>query len=274
MEKLFEIFPGGQSGVFRLIGVVMTVLITFTVLKVSDQALQRLERKRAGLPHKFLHSSLKGIIMVIGLFAILSQFEFTRDFSTTILQSGSLIIAVATFAAQKALGNVISGFSISASKPCDIGQKIRVVSGGTTLAEGLVRDMTMRHVVIEQYDGQACILPNSVIDSSVIVNTNYIENVGNFMEFEIAFGSDVEKAKEIIMEECRKEPLLIDVDRISVLVNRLTANGIVLKFTAKTKDLNDSFRACSNLRQHVVEAFGKNGIEIPYQTVTVLREQA
>lgn len=97
------------------------------------------------------------------------------------------MIAIATFAAQQALGNVISGISLSVSKPYNEDDKIRVVQGGSIIAEGIVKDITIRHTIIRQYNGECCIVPNSVMDSAVITNTNFIENVGNFIEIEIGY---------------------------------------------------------------------------------------
>ena len=253
----------------KFIGAGVTLLVMALFLYLTDRAFRRLLAGRSGLNLRFLGSVVKALIIITGVYTAISQFDAAREISRTLLQSGTLIVAVATFAAQQALGNIISGFSISATKPCDIGQKIKVQSGGSVIAEGLVRDMTLRHVVIEQYDGNTCIVPNSVIDSAVIINTNYLAHVGNFMEFEISYDSDIDRAKTVIARICREEPLLLDTDKTSVYVSRLTANGIVLKFTAWTKDLNESFQACSNVRQRVVEEFAREGIVIPYQTVTV-----
>ena len=242
---------------------------TFIAMVLCYRFFGRLMKKNPRIHLRFLRSLAGTGILLLGVYIALAPFEIARGMSKTILQSGTLIIAVATFAAQKALGNVISGFSLSASRPCDIGQKIKVVSGGSVLAEGIVKDMTMRHVVIDQYDGQSCIVPNSVMDNSVIINTNYVEQVGNYMEFEVAYGTDIEKARKVLGEILKGEPLLLNPEGISIFVNRLTANGFVLKFTCWTRDLNDSFRACSNIRQGVLERFPEEGIDIPYNVVEV-----
>ena len=197
------------------------------------------------------------IIIVIGVYAALSQFEIARTISTSLLQSGSLIIAVATFAAQQALGNVISGFFISATKPCEIGQKVKIMSGGNVIAEGIVRDMTVRHIFIEQFDGQSYIVPNSLADSSVIVNTNFVEDVGNYIEIEVGYDTDVEEARKIIQKICDEDPRILNNQKTKVLVSAITANGMLLKFTIWSKDLNDSFEACSNVRQRLVSEFLK-----------------
>jgi len=247
--------------------VLLTMFVAITLVNRGFESL--ISRSRAKLPLKFAKSLVNVVIIVTCVYTILLQFEITKEVGSALIQSGTLFIAIATFAAQKALANVIAGFSLSAAKPCDIGQKIKVMDGSTVIAEGIVTDMTMRHIVITQYDGQSCIIPNAIVDESVIINTNYEENVGNFMEFEIGYDADIDRAREVILGICRDEPLLIDVDKIKVMVSRLTANGIVLKFTAKTKTLNENFEVCSNLRKRIVEAFREEGITIPYNTVDV-----
>lgn len=252
----------------QLISTGILVLAFLLICNAINTSYKKLLAKHCSLQVKFLYNLARTVVVVVFVYSILSQFSLTREISATLLQSGSLIIAVATFAAQQALGNIISGISISAAKPLDVGQKVKLVSGSTTLAEGIVTNMTLRHVVIDQFDGQSCIIPNSVVDSCVIVNTNYVEHVGNFLEFEISYDADIEKAKQLIREALEAEPLVIRKD-VSVLTSQVSQNGMVLKFTVWTKDLNDSFTACSNLREQVVKRFMEEGIDIPYNTVDV-----
>jgi len=252
-----------------IIQVVVILAVTGLIVVLVNHFFNRFIARREKLYQKFIKSILTFIIIVIGVYAALSQFEIARTISTSLLQSGSLIIAVATFAAQQALGNVISGFFISATKPCEIGQKVKIMSGGNVIAEGIVRDMTVRHIFIEQFDGQNYIVPNSLADSSVIVNTNFVEDVGNYIEIEVGYDTDVEEARKIIQKICDEDPRILHNQKTKVLVSAITANGMLLKFTIWSKDLNDSFEACSNVRQRLVSEFLKAGITIPYQTFSV-----
>lgn len=217
----------------------------------------------------FFRSILNVLIYVITVYILAQQFEVTKDLSTQLLQSGSLIIAIATFAAQQALSNVISGFSLSFSKPYDVEDKIKVVSGGSVIAEGYVKDITLRHTVISQYNGESCIVPNSVMDSSVITNSNFTENIGNFMEVAISYESDVRKAMYIMQNICMGHKLTLNTAENKVFVKGYAADGVILKTTVWTKTLDDSFQACSDIRVEMVERFRNNGIDIPYQTVTL-----
>ncbi len=218
---------------------------------------------------RFFKSTANLLVVIVVIYALVQQFDVTKDISKALLQSGTLIIAVATFAAQQALGNVISGFSLSMSKPYNVEDKIRVVQNGNTIAEGIVMDITIRHTIIRQFNGESCIVPNSVMDSAVITNTNFTENIGNFMEVEISYSANIDEAIDLFQKICIEHELTLNTIENKVFIKGYTQNGIVLKSTIWTRTLDDSFQACSDIRITLVKEFKKNGIIIPYQTVVV-----
>lgn len=228
-----------------------------------------ISRKTKAVHLRFTKSALNVTIDVIAFYSLAQQFELTKDISKALLQSGSLILAIATFAAQQALGNVISGISLSVSKPYNVDEKIKVVVGGNVIAEGLVKDVTIRHTIIYQFNGESCIVPNSVMDSAVIININFTENIGNYIEIEIDYDADVEKAIAIMRKLCVEHDLTLNTEANAVTASGYTQNGVIVKTIVWTRNLNDSFQACSDIRVALVREYNKNGIKIPYQTVTI-----
>lgn len=249
------------------IGIFVAVIIISNYL--ISLIFKYIYKKTKAVHLRFSKYALNVIIDIVVFYSLAQQFEMTRDISKVLLQSGSLILAIATFAAQQALGNVISGISLSVSKPYNVDEKIRVIQGGTVIAEGLVKDVTLRHTLIYQFNGETCIVPNSVMDSAVVINTNYTENIGNYVEIEIGYSADMEKAIAIMRKICSEHELTLNTEANAVTVSGFTQNGAILKTIIWSKDLNDSFKACSDIRVALVREFNKNGIEIPYQTVTI-----
>lgn len=252
-----------------IIKIGLFIVVAFVLNYIVNLIFRLLSKKTKEIHLRFLRGVANVIVNVIIIYSFAQQFEITKDISKVLLQSGSLIIAIATFAAQQALGNVISGISISLSKPYKVDEKVRVMQGGTVIAEGIVKDVMLRHTVIDQFNGETCIVPNSVMDSSVIVNTNYTANVGNFVQIEIGYTADIEKAIEVMQRVCVEHELTLNTDQNPVRVSGYTQNGVILKTTIWTENLNDSFKACSDIRIALIEEFQKNDIEIPYQTITV-----
>ena len=254
-----------KLAVFIAAELVLTQMISLIFRMIS--------RRNKGVHLRYAKSAINVTIIVVGVYSLAQQFDITKDISKVLLQSGSLIVAIATFAAQQALGNIISGFSLSMSKPYEVADKIKVVQGGGIIAEGIVQDITIRHTIIRQFNGESCIVPNSVMDASVITNTNYTENIGNFMEIEIGYSADIDRAMDIMQKICINHELTLNTESNKVFIKGYTQNGMILKTTVWTGNLDDSFRACSDIRAELVKEFLKNDIEIPYQTVTIYNEQ-
>lgn len=249
------------------IGICIAIVATSNYL--ISLIFKYLSKKTKAVHLRISKSAINVIIDIIAFYSLAQQFEMTRDISKVLLQSGSLILAIATFAAQQALGNVISGISLSVSKPYNVDEKIRVVQGGTVIAEGLVKDVTLRHTIIYQFNGETCIVPNSVMDSSVVINTNFTENIGNYVEITIGYGEDIEKAITIMRKLCAEHELTLNTEANAVTASGYSQNGVTLKTIIWTQNLNDSFRACSDIRISLVREFNKNDIKIPYQMVTI-----
>ena len=270
------LWSGGmrKMGIRQIVMVVGFIGVTFVLIQIVNLIFRRLERKNNAAHLRFSRSVIKVFIIVMTIYALAQQFDMTKDMSTALLQSGSLVIAVATFAAQQALSNVISGFILAFSKPYNVNDKIRVSQGNSVIAEGIVTDITLRHTIINQYNEESCIVPNSVMDSAVITNTNYTENIGNFMEITVGYDSDIPKAMELMKRICAGNMLTLNTMENKVFVKGYSADGVILKTTVWTKNLNDSFKACSEIRLALVQEYLNHGIEIPYQTVTVKSREA
>lgn len=255
MEKII------QAG----IGILVCSIVGFTLNLVCN----KLSKKKSKMYIKFINSVLNFMIVAGCIYYILSLFDSTKGISKTLLTSSALIIAIATFAAQQALGNVISGFSLSLSKAYNLGDKVKIMSGNSVVTEGTISDITIRHTVIRTFDGQDAIIPNSVMDSSIILNANYSSKCGNFLEVEISYDSDIEAASEIFKNLCVNNERTLNDTSTKIYVSRLSSNGIVLKTTIWTENMDNNFLACSEIRTGIVKEFKKAGITIPYNTITI-----
>lgn len=258
---------GRKMNLLLKIGIFVAIILTFNYL--VSLFFGYISKKTKEVHLHITKCAINVAVDVIAFYSLAQQFDMTRDISKVLLQSGSLLLAIATFAAQQALGNVISGISLSVSKPYNVDEKIRVIQGGTVIAEGLVKDVTLRHTLIYQFNGETCIVPNSVMDSSVVVNTNFTENIGNYVEIEVDFGADVEKATGIMRKICAGHELTLNTEANAITASGYTQNGIILKTIIWTQNLNDSFKACSDIRIALVREFRENDIEIPYQKIII-----
>ena len=232
--------------------------------------LRYITRKQKKLHVRFICNLLKTLNVVACLIAILNIYLDINKAITAVLTGGGLILAILSFAAQKALNNTISGISISFSRPFNLGDKIKVLSGSTIIAEGTVSDITLRHTVVMTYDGQECIIPNGTMNESMIINVSSRDRVGNFLEVTVGYDDDLDLAIEIVEKTVRSAPKVLDCTK--PLICRFDADGPVIKTTVWTSNVAENFVACGHIRKKLVSEFKANGITIPYQTVTVNKD--
>lgn len=240
---------------------------TGIIMYIVNLIFKKLRRKSQSVSLKFLNSLIQVIIVTVSVFFLLGQFEATKEVSKQLLQSSSLIIAILTFACQKVLANVIAGVVLSSSKPFDIGDKISILSGSTTIATGVVVDMTVRHTTIQMIDGRCVIIPNGTINDCSIINNNTLDDNGYTMTFECTYDSDVDLAMKLVEEEIEKHPLTINDNekhKTGITCSNLGANGFELKATVWSDNIANNFQACSDLRISVFKSWKLHNISMPY----------
>ena len=230
----------------------------FALNKIFGMILKRKEQ----IHIKFLRSMSKVVLTIIAFICISGLFNTTKALSATLLTSSSLLVAIVGFAAQQVLADVISGVMLISSLGIS----------------GIVEDMTVRHTVIRTYHNSRMIIPNSVINKAIVENSNYNNDyIGNYMEVSVSYESNLEQAIEVMRETIASYPLVVDIrpdpsegNKVNVAVKELGDDGIILKSTVWTKNIDDNFTACSDIRRLIKKNFDAVGISIPYRHVHVV----
>ena len=237
------------------------ILISYLLIVfLMDIFFKKINQKQKDIHTQFVLKLLRVVVSIICLGAIGLQFGETKDLTKALFACSSLFLAVAGFAAQQTLADVIAGFMLSWSKPYNINERITLVNSDIT---GIVEGITMRHTVIKLFDNNRLIIPNSVMNKEIIKNSNYEE---------ISYDSHLDIAIELIKQSLNECPLVVDKDGVTVMVKDFSANGVILKTTVWTKDVNDNFQACSDVRKEILNKFSENNIIIPYQHVVFTTE--
>ena len=250
---------------------IVKVVIILLVGIVLWMFLKLISGKRKKLHVRFICSLLRMLVMISVLIGVLQVYFDLQNVLTAVLTGGGLVLAILSFAAQKSLNNILSGIAISLSRPFDLGDKIKIISGGSVMAEGTVTDITLRHTVVMTYDGQACMVPNGTMNESMLLNVSHEDRIGNFLEITVGYGDDLDKAISLMEEVVRATDNVIDCTK--PLICRFDPDGPVVKTTVWTKTVAENFVACGSIRKRLIETYRKNGITIPYKTVTIDKQE-
>ena len=253
---------------WRIVIIIVSFLITYFIVSFI---FKRIEKKQNGLHIQFSKQLIRAVLIILTIFLVGAQFTTTTDITTMLVAGSGLFIAIAGFAAQQTLADVIAGFMLSLSKPYNTNERITLVNSNIT---GVVEGITMRHTIIRLFDNNRLIIPNSVMNKEVIKNSNYEDSkIGNFIEIEISYESDVDAAIMIIKEILIADELVVDKENITVMIRDFVPNGIALKTTVWTEDVNQNFLACSNIRKEILRRFKEAGIIISYPRVIVMNDR-
>lgn len=280
IEKITEFYQTG-IGQFVIVSLVFG-LSCFVGYKIVSGIINKISKKinPSSLHWNILKQVIRVAFIVLYIICVVSNVPALSKLSTTLLACSSVIVAALGLASQDALGNAIDGLLISLFNPFAVGDKIRLVSKGIT---GVVSNINLRYTTICTVENNLLMIPNSVMNDEIIENYNIGDpRMKAFVDVEVGYGTDIEKAKQVMCDIATKHPLLIDmrsqedIDNgkpiVPILVREFCASGINLRMTVSSADINDSFAICSDIREEILKRFREEGINIPYQTVTVIQE--
>lgn len=265
-----------------LIKIIFVIVVTIVIASVVKKVFKKVISKSAENADtnlttlKFLDHSISIIVLLIGFSWASSMIDFLKPIATSIVAGAGILAIAVGFAAQQTLGNIISGLFIVISKPFQINDRISMSDG----LRGIVEDITLRHTVIRNFENQRIIIPNSIISNQVLINSNFSDTkICRFINVGISYDSDIDLAREIMIEEITNHPLNIDirtkeeikagVPRLSVRVIQLADSSVNLRAWAWAKDAPDAFVMECDVLESIKKHFDKAGITIPFPQRTI-----
>lgn len=118
----------------------------------SDRGRSRRFETQAQVLRRFT----QGIVVVVGVVAIIGTFEVARQAMTTVLASAGVLSVIAGLAAQQTLGNVFAGLQLAFTDAIRVGD---VVVAGDKQETGSVEEITLSYVVVRIWDERRLIIP-------------------------------------------------------------------------------------------------------------------
>ena len=254
-------------------------LLAWVLSLINKAVFKTIGRKKRGI-HLAFFERLNKAVIVIALFLIaLSLLDGGGSGWKTLLGGTAVVSAVAAFAAQDVIKDVIAGLMISLQKPFEIGDRIEL-SDGTV---GVVDDMTNRHVVLIGTDTLRIIVPNSLINSMKIINYRFHSDLrAASFRFSVGYDSDTEFAKKVIREAVIACPDTVpgkkkadgELSYGEVYFMAFDSSALIMYTTVYYGNTTPTERILDQVNTAVKKALNENGIEIPYNYVNVVNVNA
>ncbi|NLX38995.1 MAG: mechanosensitive ion channel family protein [Methanothrix sp.] len=203
---------------------------------------------------------LVAAIYLLGVIMIIYQIPVLNRVAVTLLAGAGVAGLAIGFAAKDSLSNIISGIFLAVFHPFRVGDYIDFESEYCQ-----VEDLTLRHTTIKTWDGRRIFVPNSMMGNQAIVNWSIVDPViTSRVDFGIGYDSDIDRAREIILDVAKRHPLVLKDREISVRVTELGDFAVNLRLSVELPKRDVAFTTGCEIREAVKRRFDAEGIEIPY----------
>ena len=258
-----------------LINAVLVIAVAFVILRVSRKLFQKIQNRKTKFNTQFTEKIFRFLVIFISIMWLVMSNSLTRSFGQSLFQSTAVIAAIAGFAAQNVLADLICGIILSSTKPFEPGDRIELENGIT----GIVKEVTLRHVVLQGIDTQIYIVPNSKINAQYVRNLSYRTKTRSVdFHFSVSYRTDPEFAKEVIRRAVMDSPLSVpgkkhgkkEPEYAPVYFMAFKDSSLDLETTAYYKPDTPTEVFKDDINTRVKKALEQNGIEIPYNYMNVV----
>ena len=188
--------------------------------------------------------------------------SFLQAFAT-IAAAGTLAVG---FALQNVIANFVAGVFIFTDRPFRIGDWIEWDDHS-----GVVEDISLRVSRVRTFDNELLTVPNSALTDGVIKNPVANDTLRLKFLFGIGYDDDIQQATDIIVEEAKHHPDILDDPAPSVRLTELGDSSVGLQSRIWIADPSraDSVKTRGEYVTAVKERFDEAGIDMPYPTRTL-----
>jgi len=271
-ESLQSFYTSISSGLgnwgLQLIGAIAALIVGLWIIRIIMKLISKLFDKKTvdTTLQPFLLTTI-GFILKLLLIISIAGIVGLPIASFAALLAGIGVAIGAAF--NGSLGHIASGIMLLIFRPFKVGDLIK-----TNGAFGFVKEISVFVTVIETFQNETEIIPNSSITANKITNLTKVGNLRVDMPFGIRYGADIAKAKEIVLDVLKNDKnILQTIDKAPrVAVNNLGPNGVEL-LALPYVNCENYWDVYWDTRQQIVEALGNANYEapLPQRVITMVK---
>ena len=265
-KLLFGFKIGGME--ISLIAVAVGIAVFFGSLKVFKLIRNKVAENvltKIDMDDGIKHSLISGFSFVgFIISSLLAVIAIGVDLTNLAFIAGALSVGIG-FGLQDVIKNLVAGIIILFERPLRVGDWVNI--GGT---EGIVKQINIRSTEIQSFARTSVIIPNATLISSSVTNMTHDDNMSRqTVCVGVAYGSDVEKVKEILLECATKHPVVLKNPAPMVLFKDFGSSSLDFELRCYVNDIRKGWIVPSELRFAINKRFIEEGIEIPFPQVVV-----
>lgn len=258
-QDIKDFFTGNG---WAILGLFVTLIVGFIIVKLLIKLCRKLlsKTKLERIAQKFILSIVKVALYLIWILILLSELGISI---TGIVAALSAAVLAVGLALQDSLANLANGIIIVSGKFFKEGDYINVEG-----VEGVVKNINLLSTTILTNDNKTITLPNSHIVNNPMTNFNREKTRRVDFEFDVAYDTDIQKAKQIIDEVVKSDGRIYLDPKPFVGLKSLNDNSIKIVLNVWV-DGEDYWNVYYYIMETMFNEFKKNDISIPFNQLEV-----
>jgi small conductance mechanosensitive channel len=250
------------SYLVNIVAAIAIIIVGMIVARIVSNAVNRLmvARHIDTTVADFLSALVRYGIIAFTLIAALGRVGVQTASVIAVLGAAGLAIGLAL---QGSLSNLAAGVLLVTFRPFRSGEYVDLGGVAGTVLQVQIFSTTMRTV-----DGRIVVIPNGKIIAGNIVNFSREPVRRNEFIIGVAYDSDIDQVKNILMEIIQADDRILKDREMTVRLNELGPSSInfVVRVWSKSGDLQNVYWDVLEL---IKRRFDEQGISFPYPQMDV-----
>lgn len=186
------------------------------------------------------------------------------DLTNLAFIAGALSVGIG-FGLQDVIKNLVAGIIILLERPFKVGDWVML--NGT---EGTIKQINIRSTELLAFNKTSVIIPNAVLISSSVTNMTHGDAMSRqSVAVGVAYGSDPEKVKNILLECAKKNRKVLSNPAPYVMFKDFGSSSLDFELRFYVGDIWKGWLVPSELRYDIFNRFREENIEIPFPQIVV-----
>ena len=247
---------------FKLLAAILVLIIGKCLIKWTVKLLTKgkFAKKNDETVVTVLSHFLTAALYIILIVIVIGILGIPTASVITVIASAGVAIGLAL---QGALSNIAGGIMILILRPFRVGDFVETAGHA-----GSVTDIGIFYTVLTTGDNKVITIPNGTIMADTVVNYSVKDTRRVDLVFNVAYGTDVEKVKHILLEEAEKHALALKDPAPFARLTKQSESSIDFTLRVWTK-ASDYWTLNFDLLEAINNRFEEEGIEIPFNQLDV-----
>lgn len=259
-QSIKDFFSNNIWNIVKFFAILLIgIIVVKILLNISKKIMKK--TKIQEVTQGFLYHILKFVLYLILIITCLNVIGISMSGVVTAISAAVLAIGMAL---QSLIANLANGIVVVSSNMFKKGDYIAVDG-----VEGSLDDVNFLFITLITIDNKKITIPNSSVVNGSVVNYSAKQTRRISFEFEVAYESDVEKVKEIVLNVMRSNgKVYLEPNAPFCRLKTLGASSIT--FVANCwVDSEDYWDVYYDTIENVFNEFKRNNISIPYNQLEV-----